>query len=165
MLFVTTYGYLTIGFCRRGLIEPRFLSMVEYFWANSSITLRQTCDCLEPTSYLVSNAKSLLAAPELITDWLRGVSWLVLGLVTYELLPLWFGYCCRLESWMWPGAPLGETAFRIFCSIFSIRTPRLACYLDEPMLIFAEAMRVSEAETKLPLRLATAVPIFLSNSN
>ena len=158
MLFVTTYGYLTIGFWRRGLIEPRFLSMVEYFWANSSITLRQTCDCLEPTSYLVSNAKSLLAAPELITDWLRGVSWLVLGLVTYELLPM-------LVSWMWPGAPLGETAFRIFCSIFSIRTPRLACYLEEPMLIFAEAMRVSEAETKLPLRLATAVPIFLSNSN
>ena len=66
---------------------------------------------------------------------------------------------------MSPGGPLGETAFRIFCSIFSIRTPRLACYLDEPMLIFAEAMRVSEADTKLPLRLATAVPIFLSNSN
>lgn len=40
-----TYGYLTIGFWRRGLIEPRFLSIVvEYFCANSSITFLQTCD-------------------------------------------------------------------------------------------------------------------------
>ena len=66
---------------------------------------------------------------------------------------------------MWPGAPFGETAFRIFCSMFSMRTPRFACYLDEPMLIFAEAIRVSEADTKLPLRLATAVPMFRSNSS
>lgn len=42
-----TYGCLTIGFWRRGLIDPRFFSIEEYFCANSSITLRHTCDWRE----------------------------------------------------------------------------------------------------------------------
>ena len=55
---------------------------------------------------------------------------------------------------------MGETAFLIFYSMFSMTAPRFAYWREEPIDIFAEAIRVSD--TKLPLRLPTAVPMFLS---
>ena len=44
--------------------------------------------------------------------------------------------------------------------MFSMTAPRLACWREEPMDMFAEAISVSD--TKLPFKLPTAVPMFRS---
>ena len=49
--------------------------------------------------------------------------------------------------------------------MFSIMAPLLVYCLEDPMLMFAEATNVSDAETKLLFRLPTAVPMFLSKSS
>ena len=98
-----TYCYLTIGFCLRGPIDPLRFSIVEYFWANSSITLRQTWDCRESLLLCLGSCAgkgnilfiaSAVTRPLVVYGIPTAVAAGVLGLVKFYWL--YNGFCMLL---------------------------------------------------------------------